>query len=138
MELVGQRLRLARVRAGLSLGQVFEYEGIQKGHLSEMERGKKEPTGAVIARLATRYNCTADYLLGLTATPSDAQTLTTAEQALVAAWRALPVEQRAVLVELLQAPVAVGELLDLVTTLGNLNQRLGRVRVIGEEEDAEA
>lgn len=70
MGIVGERLRLARERAGLSLGQVREYEGIQKGHLSEMEQGAKNPTGQTITRLAVRYHTSADYLLGLTDDPS--------------------------------------------------------------------
>lgn len=70
MGTVGDRLRAARERAGLSLGQVHQYEGIQKGHLSEMEQGSKNPTGQTIARLAVRYRTSADYLLGLTEDPS--------------------------------------------------------------------
>lgn len=70
MGIVGERLRSACERAGLSLGQVHQYEGIQKGHLSEMEQGAKNPTGQTIARLALRYRTTADYLLGLTEDPS--------------------------------------------------------------------
>lgn len=66
---VGERLRTARERAGLSLGQVFQYEGIQKGHLSEMERGIKEPTGETVRRLARRYRTSADFLLGLSDNP---------------------------------------------------------------------
>lgn len=70
MGIVGERLRLARERSGLSLGQVREYEGIQKGHLSEMEQGTKNPTGQTVARLAVRYRTSADYLLCLTDDPS--------------------------------------------------------------------
>lgn len=72
MNSVGERLRIARDRAGLSLGQVHQYEGIQKGHLSEMERGLKMPTAETIMRLARRYRVSADYLLGLTDDPSPA------------------------------------------------------------------
>ncbi len=54
----------------MTLGQVLEYESIQKGHLSEMERGIKAPTAAVIARLARRYKTSTDYLLGLTDDPA--------------------------------------------------------------------
>ena len=65
MESIGERLRKARDKAGLSLGQVYQYEGIQKGHLSEMERGLKSPTAETLIRLARRYHTSADYLLGL-------------------------------------------------------------------------
>ncbi len=70
MAIEGNRLRLARERIGLTIGQVVEYEGVRKGHLSEMERGIKHPTGAMIARLARRYKTSADYLLGLVDNPS--------------------------------------------------------------------
>lgn len=121
MDIVGTRLRQARKRAHLSLGQVFEYEGIHKGHLSEMERGIKEPTGAVIARLSVRYGCTADYLLGLEP-GRDASLLDGLDptamrelQALIDELRQLtPAEQRTVLatartIQRLYEPHIVGE-----------------------------
>lgn len=80
MESIGERLRKARDRAGLSLGQVHQYEGIQKGHLSEMERGLKSPTAETLIRLAQRYHTSADYLLGLEGGEDDPATATEQEQ----------------------------------------------------------
>lgn len=71
MKSIGERLRKARDKAGLSLGQVHQYEGIQKGHLSEMERGLKSPTAETLIRLARRYHTSADYLLGLDGSPAE-------------------------------------------------------------------
>jgi transcriptional regulator with XRE-family HTH domain len=73
METIGDRLRHARKDiAGLSLGQVEAYEGLLPSHLSEMEKGKKNPTTETIRRLASRYAVSADYLLGLTDDPTQA------------------------------------------------------------------
>ena len=79
-------MRLARQRARLSLGQVYAYAGVHTGHLSEMERGIKQPTAEMIARLAKRYACSADYLLCLTddPTPHDAPPVTATLQAIMA------------------------------------------------------
>lgn len=92
MESIGERLRKARDRAGLSLGQVHQYEGIQKGHLSEMERGLKSPTAETLIRLARRYHTSADYLLGLEATPAPAPE--TPEAEIMRLWAELDAEQR--------------------------------------------
>lgn len=65
---VGQRLRDVRERAGLSLGQVAEYEDIGRQYLSKLELGVNNPPAwALLARLAQRYHTTTDYLLGLDA-----------------------------------------------------------------------
>lgn len=92
MESLGERLRKARDKSGLSLGQVHQYEGIQKGHLSEMERGLKAPTAETIARLAQRYHTTADYLLGLGPAPSPI--LEREEEELLRLWGELDADQR--------------------------------------------
>jgi len=63
---VGERLRETRQRAGLTLGQVGEYEGVTPQYLSDLERGRNQPnTWSLLARLARRYHTSADYLLGL-------------------------------------------------------------------------
>lgn len=67
---IGKRLRERRNKAGLTLGQVTEYEGISKSYLSDLERGVNAPNvWELIARLARRYHTTTDYLLGLTDDP---------------------------------------------------------------------
>lgn len=67
----GERLREQRNKAGLTQGQVETYEGITKQYLSDLERGRNDPNvWSLIARLAKRYHCSTDYLLGLTDDPS--------------------------------------------------------------------
>lgn len=67
----GERLRQQRERAGLSLGQVAEYERVSRQYLSKLEVGTNEPpTWELLARLARRYRTTTDYLLGLTTDPT--------------------------------------------------------------------
>lgn len=67
----GERLREQREHAGLSLGQVAEYERVSRQYLSKLEVGTNEPpTWELLARLAKRYRTTTDYLLGLTDNPS--------------------------------------------------------------------
>jgi transcriptional regulator with XRE-family HTH domain len=68
-----ERLRERREAAGLSLGQVAEYEGRHKSQISKLETGYSEPPAwALIASLARRYRTSSDYLLGLTDDPSPA------------------------------------------------------------------
>ena len=68
---VGQRLRKMREDAGLTLGQVSAYEDVSAQYLSGLELGKNSPNvWPLLAKLARRYNTTADYLLGLTDDPS--------------------------------------------------------------------
>ncbi len=70
---VGQRLRERREAAGLTGGQVSQYEGIGRQYLSKLELGTNEPPGwELIARLARRYGTSTDYLLGLTDNPTPA------------------------------------------------------------------
>lgn len=71
MATVGERLREQRQRAGLSLGQVGAYEGLTPQYLSGLERGKNNPpVWELLAKLAKRFHCTTDYLLGLTDNPN--------------------------------------------------------------------
>jgi transcriptional regulator with XRE-family HTH domain len=71
MASIGGRLKEQRERAGLSLGQVGTYEGLTPQYLSGLEHGRNNPpTWDLLARLATRYECTTDYLLGLVQHPN--------------------------------------------------------------------
>jgi transcriptional regulator with XRE-family HTH domain len=71
MASIGDRLRQQRERAGLSLGQVGTYEGLTPQYLSGLERGRNNPpTWDLLTRLARRYGCTSDYLLGLAEHPN--------------------------------------------------------------------
>lgn len=68
---MGDRLRLSRNRAKLSLGQVAEYEAVSVTYLSALERGANKPNvWDLLARLAQRYRVSSDYLLGLSEDPT--------------------------------------------------------------------
>lgn len=74
-------MREKRQRAGLTLGQVGEYEGVTPQYLSDLERGRNQPnTWQLLAKLAQRYHTSADYLLGLEGGETDPATATAAEQ----------------------------------------------------------
>lgn len=65
------RLKERRQRAGLTQEQAAGSLGISKQYLSNLEIGRNDPPGwPLIARLAQFYQCSADYLLGLTDDPA--------------------------------------------------------------------
>lgn len=69
--LIPSRLRERREQAKLTQGQVAQYEGITPQYLYKLEQGiNSPPTWSLLARLAQRYKCTTDYLLGLTDNPN--------------------------------------------------------------------
>lgn len=47
--IIGQCLRHARLEQGKTLREVAEESGVSIGHLSEIERGRKEPSSEVLA-----------------------------------------------------------------------------------------
>lgn len=61
---VGERLRAARVAAGLTGREVLERVGIDPGNLSRMERSKRTPTVEVLGRLAALYGVSLAEILG--------------------------------------------------------------------------
>lgn len=61
-EAVGDTLRRIRTEQGKSMRQVVRY--ISVGHLSEVERGEKEISGALLYELCKGLNITpADFLM---------------------------------------------------------------------------
>jgi transcriptional regulator with XRE-family HTH domain len=60
----GNRLREARVRAGLSQSELEELSGIPKARLSRYENGHVEPSIQTLARLARALNVSEASLLG--------------------------------------------------------------------------
>lgn len=100
MTTIRERLRERREKAGLTQGQVSEYEEISRSYISNLERGQNAPdVWGLQARLAKRYNTSTDYLLGLTddpRPPASAQVLAE-EKAEYQTQRALTDEQRALL-----------------------------------------
>ncbi len=78
---VGERLREKREALGLTLKEVASHEGITLQYLSKLERGINDPSvWHLLARLASRYGCSTDYLLGITDDPAPAGRTSEIEQ----------------------------------------------------------
>ncbi len=110
---VGDRLKLQRERAQLSQGQVGQYEGVTPQYISDLERGRNNPPAwSLLARLAKRYKCTTDYLLGLSEYPNgyapEAPISRSARDA-ISLIDSLPPEKRPSAVELLRAIIVFAE-----------------------------
>jgi transcriptional regulator with XRE-family HTH domain len=60
----GNRLREARIRAGLSQSELEDLSGIPKARLSRYENGHVEPSIQTLARLADALNVSQASLLG--------------------------------------------------------------------------
>lgn len=50
--LIGEQLRLARLERGETLKQVADRAGVSTPYLSEIERGRKEPSSEILSALA--------------------------------------------------------------------------------------
>jgi transcriptional regulator with XRE-family HTH domain len=61
---LGQRLREARLAAGLSQSELEELSGIPKARLSRYENGHVEPSISTLHRLASALNVSEASLLG--------------------------------------------------------------------------
>ena len=59
------RLREMRTNAKLSQSDVAEKVGLNKMSIVNYESGKRVPDAITLAKFAQIYNCTSDYLLGL-------------------------------------------------------------------------
>ena len=57
-EVLGSRLRALRARRGETLSETAERAGISPQYLSEVERGRKEPSSEMIAALAGALDTT--------------------------------------------------------------------------------
>ena len=61
---LGSRLRLARMRAGVTLETIASAAGMTTGHLSRVERGEKLPSMGAILRLAAALGVSLGDLIG--------------------------------------------------------------------------
>jgi Zn-dependent peptidase ImmA (M78 family)/transcriptional regulator with XRE-family HTH domain len=68
---VGERLKYARERSGLTLRQVEERTGIGQSSLSEFEGGKREPRLSYLQALSDAYRRSLDFFLGNEPLPSE-------------------------------------------------------------------
>jgi transcriptional regulator with XRE-family HTH domain len=62
-ESLGPRLRLIRMRRGLSMSAAGKRAGIMRQTLSRLERGEQKPMDTTLAKLAAAYEVTIDELL---------------------------------------------------------------------------
>ena len=103
---IGRRLREQREWAKLTQGQVATYEGCDVNYISKLERGVNTPNvWPMLARLARRYGCSTDYLLGLTDDPSPRRTENDSADVrqVVALLRQLPEERQRDVLAIVQA-----------------------------------
>jgi transcriptional regulator with XRE-family HTH domain len=67
---VGQRLRAARERVGLTLDQTAELSGLSKAHLSRLESAERQPSIAALLSLSGALGAPVSVLLGENPDPS--------------------------------------------------------------------
>lgn len=67
---MAERLRWARERAGLSQGQVSAYCETSQGYISDLEAGKRLPSGwELLRKLAEQYEVSAGWIIGTERNP---------------------------------------------------------------------
>ena len=105
MDIVGERILVARRRQRLAQKDLAATIGMSQKHLSQVETGVKHGLhlrAEAVIRLAKALGVSADYLLGLTATEYDSQRHSRptvpapadAELSLEAGYRAMAAENR--------------------------------------------
>ena len=70
VELVAERLRIGRQRAGKTQTQVAEALGVAPNTVSGWEAGTRMPRAPELAKLVPVLGCTADYLIGVSDSPA--------------------------------------------------------------------
>ncbi len=63
-DLLGEKLRKARIEAGYTQNQIIEMLGIKQSQLSKIENGKIEPNIETLGSLIDFYEVSADWILG--------------------------------------------------------------------------
>jgi len=63
MKRIGEKLRTLRQRQGLSLRQLGDMLGVSRGYVWEMEQGKKIPNIAMLIKITTVFNISADEFI---------------------------------------------------------------------------
>ncbi len=113
--MLGARLRDVRNQRGLSQGQIAEYAGVSQSTLSDLERGEISPkTIDAVVNLATYFECSADYLLGLTDDPRPAEkrSWTPESKTAVDLIDSLPAAKRAAALAVLKAAIELDRIED--------------------------
>ena len=65
MKILGQRIRKLRTGAGLTQGELAEKLCLGKSAVSAYETGDRTPKESVIVAIASLFNVTTDWLLGI-------------------------------------------------------------------------
>lgn len=65
MEILSTRLKELRTEKKISLDRLGKLIGVSDTAIMKWEQNKSEPTAVNIVQLATYFNVSADYLLGL-------------------------------------------------------------------------
>jgi transcriptional regulator with XRE-family HTH domain len=60
---IGERLRLARIEANLTMREAAERAGVNKDSISRIERGVRPPNALTVGKLARAYGRTAEEFL---------------------------------------------------------------------------
>lgn len=69
MASLGERLRIEREKKGLSQEELGNMINAAKSTISQYELGKRKPDTDILKQFAILFNCTTDYLLGLSDLP---------------------------------------------------------------------
>lgn len=64
LDTIGERLRAARERAGLTLDQTAELSGLSKAHLSRLESAERQPSIAALLSLSVALGVPVSALMG--------------------------------------------------------------------------
>ena len=60
---MGEKLKAARIAAGMTQTQLAEAAGLQQRDVSRYESGKHEPGALTLKRMAQALGCSMDYLV---------------------------------------------------------------------------
>lgn len=60
-----ERVTAERERLGMKQAELAREIGVSKQMINAIEKGLRDPSEKILVRMATLFDCTTDYLLGL-------------------------------------------------------------------------
>jgi len=63
MEKFGEKLRILRMRRGLTTRELGELLGVNQSHVTRMEQGQRMPNVAMVIKVAAIFGVTVDQLV---------------------------------------------------------------------------
>lgn len=60
-----ERVTAERERLGMKQAELAREIGVSKQMINAIEKGMRDPSEKILVRMATLFDCTTDYLLGL-------------------------------------------------------------------------